>query len=62
MTGHEFRWRRVRLGLRQQDLAEHLQCTRQWIGTLEKRPDVPSIYALALMQLETQRGRMNAAA
>lgn len=57
MTGHDFKWRRHRLGLKQQELADKMQVTRQWIGLLEKRDVVPPVYALALMALEAQQGQ-----
>lgn len=63
MSGHDFKWRRHRLGLKQQELADQMQVTRQWVGLLEKREVVPPVYALALMALEAQRGLpLNAAA
>ncbi len=63
MTGHDFKWRRHRLGLKQQELADQMHVTRQWVGLLEKREVVPPVYALALMALEAQQGLpLNAAA
>lgn len=63
MSGHDFRWRRHRLGLKQQELADTMNVTRQWIGILEKRETVPPLYALAIIALEAQRGlSLNAAA
>jgi DNA-binding XRE family transcriptional regulator len=51
MTGQELRALRKRLGMRQGDLGALLRCTRQQIGILENRDEVPHLYALAIQRV-----------
>ena len=52
MSGSEFRNVRKRLKLRQDELAALLNRTRQHISRLESKKTIPSVYALAIRQLE----------
>lgn len=49
--------RRVALDLSQAELAAELGVTRLTIVRLEKKPELPRLYDLALSALETSRGR-----
>lgn len=62
MTGREFRDLRKRLGLRQHDLGQRLDCTRQQISYLENRDTVPVLYEMALKHLANSEQLLDAAA
>lgn len=51
MTGLELRKLRKRLGMRQDELGAILDCTRQQIGILENRDEVPRLYSLAIQRV-----------